>query len=160
MLHVPCHKIQLPEKPFSNRRCYHYSSFQPPDQSFNWDSITNALFAAKKPTYHLYRFMPVRTYDPNIKGTCGDLRMSRFWALWPHILSGPCLDLMLSKILTGLRAWVTLSFIRFPGDLTPHHGHLSPCVQTWSESESCYQSRTKARISGISGPGLPVCGRD
>ena len=24
---------------------------------------------------------------------------------------------MLSKILTGLRAWVTLSFMRFPGDL-------------------------------------------
>ena len=22
MLHVTCHKIELPEKPFSNRRCY------------------------------------------------------------------------------------------------------------------------------------------
>ena len=28
-------------------------------------------------------------------------------------------NLMLGKILTGLSAWVTLSFMRFPGDLTP-----------------------------------------
>ena len=32
------------------------------------------------------------------------------------------------------------------GELKNADGHLSPCVQTWSESESCYQAMTKARI--------------
>ena len=34
-----------------------------------------------------------------------------------------------------------------PQGLETADGHLSPCVQAWNESESCYQARTKAKIN-------------
>ena len=64
-----------------------------------------------------------QTFGPNVKERCGDLRTTRadFERGWPQIHA-------------------------VPGGLKTADGHLSPCVQTWSESESCYQARTKARI--------------
>ena len=59
-----------------------------------------------------------RTVRTLVKETCGDLRTSRFWALWPNIPSGRCLESN-AKQNSDWLAWVTLSFMRFPGDLTP-----------------------------------------
>ena len=100
-----------------------------------------------------------RTVRTLVKETCGDLRTSRFWALWPHILSGRCLESNAKQNSDWLACMGHSKFHAIPGGLDTADGQLSPCVQTWSESESCYQFRTKARISGISGPGLPVWGR-
>ena len=74
---------------------------------------------------------------------CGDLRTSRF--------SGQrCLEydksIKLSKTVTGL---LGLPFHTIPRRLETANGRLSSCVQTCSESESCYHGcmRTKAKIS-------------
>ena len=52
--------------------------------------------------------------------------------------------------MTGLRG---LLFHVIPRGLETVDGGLSPCVQMCSESESCYQVRTKAKISSaVLGP--------
>ena len=80
---------------------------------------------------------------------CGDLRTSKFWVWWPQILGQRCLEYnktikILSKTVTGLCG---LLFQAIPRWRETVNGCLFPFVQTCSESESCYQVRTKAKIS-------------
>ena len=59
---------------------------------------------------------------------------------------------MLSKILTVLRVSL-LRVVPTEGAWNHRWTLLSLCVQTWSGSESCYHTRTKAKISSdVSGP--------
>ena len=63
-------------------------------------------------------------------------------------MAGVAWNTIYSKILTGLANCVHASLLHgIPRGLETVNGHLSPCVQTCSESESCYQARTKAKIS-------------
>ena len=79
---------------------------------------------------------------------CGDLRMSRFPG--QRCLEHDKTIKILSKTVTGLRG---LLFHTIPRGLETVDGGLSPFVQTCSESESCYQVRTKAKISSdVLGP--------
>ena len=90
---------------------------RPPDQCFDRDTIGDPLLAGEKPAYRLYRSMPTRTYGPNVKESCGDLRMTRLkFERGGHIFSA---GVDWNKIrLTDRLAWVAL-FMRFPRGLKP-----------------------------------------
>ena len=58
-----------------------WQTWQSPDQCFDWDDVADPLLAGEKHAYH------PRTLRSKRKR---ELRTSRLWAWWPHILDGSC----------------------------------------------------------------------
>ena len=63
---------------------------QSPDQCFHWDDVADPSLVQEKHAYRQHRLCSHKLWDPCIKENCGDLRTSRLWARWPHILDGRC----------------------------------------------------------------------
>ena len=136
-------------KPFSGASEKVRQTRRPPDQCFDWDSIADLLLAGEKPVCRPYRSMPAWTSRSGRKRELAETWERADFERGGHtFLAGVAwITIRLNTKQNSNRLACVTPSCHSQGGLKPPMELPSPCVQMWSESESCYHARTKAKIS-------------